>query len=43
MLTVALDERYNCQKEILAKKKAIREEKRKERFRKELSDLYEEY
>ncbi|MFT1654830.1 hypothetical protein ACOKQT_17950 [Vibrio cholerae] len=43
LLTAVLDEWYNHQKEILAKKKAAREEKRKERFRKELSDLYEGY
>lgn len=43
LLASVLDEWYNHQKEILAKKEATREEKRKGRFRKELSDLYEGY
>lgn len=43
LLTAVLCEWYNHQKEILAEKKAIREEKRKQKFRKELSDLYEGY
>ena len=43
LLTAIFNEWYNHQKETIAQKKATREEKRNERFRKELSDLYGEY